>query len=472
MSPSRAHPAHPELADIFRAHGHQLASLSAQQHRVIAAITSCRTAVLGGHVRECDRGCGYQEISYNSCRDRHCPKCQSLARVRWQEARAADLLPVPYFHLVFTIPDALHEVFLAYPRLAYGLLFDAVEKTVREVAANPNNLGAQIGMTAVLHTWTQTLLYHPHLHCIVPGGGLDASGQHWIPTRDNFFLAVRILSTVFRAKLLAALQHAVALGKIAADVRGIQVSKLLRHAARHKWVVYCKRPFAGPQQVLAYLGRYTHRIAISNERIVGMSGDRVTFLYKDRADGDRRKPMTLPAETFLRRFLLHVLPPGFVRIRHYGLLANPVRQKRIALCRELLNVAPETTPSLPRENWEQLLLRLTGQGRHALSAVRGWTPVHYTRDPTPSCALPNRGKGSLTMTRHAENITFRIDRQPPAQGTMRARCSFRPAASPCTTSPIHRTHRKHPAHLDLVLHLRSDRAPLPLPSPTAPQQSP
>jgi len=352
---------HPELADIFRAHGGRLGNLSAQQRRVVAAITSCRTAALGGHVRECDRGCGYQEISYNSCRDRHCPKCQGLARVRWQEARAADLLPVPYFHLVFTVPDALHEVFLAHPRLAYGLLFDAVEKTVRQVAANPNNLGAQVGMTAVLHTWTQTLLYHPHLHCIVPGGGLDASGQHWIPTRDNFFLAVRILSTVFRAKLLAALQHAVVSGKIAADVRGIQVSKLLRHAARHKWVVYCKRPFAGPQQVLAYLGRYTHRIAISNERIVAMSGDRVTFGYKDRADGDRRKHLTLPAKAFLRRFLLHVLPPGFVRIRHYGLLANAVRHERIALCRKLLHVAPETTPSLPRENWEQLLLRLTGQ---------------------------------------------------------------------------------------------------------------
>src|SRR2546426_1727359 len=353
---------HPELADIFRAHGGRLDHLSAQQRRVVAAITSCRTAALGGHVRECDRGCGYQEISYNSCRDRHCPKCQGLARVRWQEARAADLLPVPYFHLVFTIPDALHHVFLAHPRLAYRLLFDAVEKTVREVAANPNNVGAQIGMTAVLHTWTQTLLYRPHLHCIVPGGGLDASGRRWVPTRENFFLAVRILSTVFRAKLLAALANAAASGKIASSIgSGVEVSRLLRQAARRKWVVYCKRPFAGPQQVLAYLGRYTHRIAISNERIVAMNGDQVTFGYKDRADGDRRKHMTLPAEAFLRRFLLHVLPPGFVRIRHYGLLANAVRQERIALCRQLLGVSTEATPSLPREGWEQLLLRLTGE---------------------------------------------------------------------------------------------------------------
>jgi len=379
---------HPELADLFRAHGGRLDHLSAPQRRVVAAITRCRTAALGGHVRECDRGCGYQEISYNSCRDRHCPKCQGLARVRWQEARAADLLPVPYFHLVFTVPDALHVVFLAAPRLAYGLLFEAVERTVREVAAHPRNLGAQIGMTAVLHTWTQTLLYHPHLHCIVPGGGLDASGQRWIPTRENFFLAVRILSTVFRAKLLAALQHAVATGKIAADLRGRPVAKLLRHAARHKWVVYCKPPFAGPQHVLAYLGRYTHRIAISNQRIVAMSGDQVTFLYKDRADRDRHKPMTLPAEAFLRRFLLHVLPPGFVRIRHYGLLANPIRRKRIALCRQLLNVAPETIPSVPPENWEQLLQRLTGHDVTRCpqcGAGRLWT----IRDIPPS-AIPRR----------------------------------------------------------------------------------
>ena len=388
---------HPELADVFRVHGPRLDGLSAQQRRVIAAITSCRTATLGGHVRECDRGCGYQEISYNSCRDRHCPKCQGLARVRWQEARAEDLLPVPYFHLVFTIPSSLHDVFLAHPRVAYGLLFEAVEKTVKEVAANPKNLGAQIGMTAVLHTWTQTLLYHPHLHCIVPGGGLDASGRCWIPTRENFFLAVRILSTVFRAKLLAALESAVASGKISPSVgSGVNVSGLLRQAARRKWVVYCKRPFAGPQQVLAYLGRYTHRIAISNERIVTISGDDVTFLYKDRADGDRRKAMTLPAEAFLRRFLLHVIPPGFVRIRHYGLLANSVRHARIALCRELLGVVAQTTPPAVREGWEQLLLRLTGEdvtrcpncGAGHLHATRGIEPSPSLRRVVERAASP------------------------------------------------------------------------------------
>jgi hypothetical protein len=352
---------HPELADVFRTHGERLSDLTAEQRRVVAALTSCRTAALGGHVRECDCGCGYAEISYNSCRDRHCPKCQGLERVRWQEARAEDLLPVPYFHLVFTVPDSLHDVFLAHPRVTYGLLFAAVEQTVREVAANPKNLGAQIGMTAVLHTWTQTLLYHPHLHCIVPGGGLDPSDGRWVPARENFFLAVRILSTVFRGKLLSALESAVASGRIASSAGGTDVSRLLRKAARYKWVVYSKRPFAGPEQVLAYLGRYTHRIAISNERFVSVEGDAVTFTYKDRADGDRRKAMTLPAEAFLRRFLLHVLPRGLVRIRHYGLLANSVRRHRIALCRSLLGIREKTAPPTPPECWEELLLRLTGK---------------------------------------------------------------------------------------------------------------
>lgn len=353
---------HPELADIFRTHGERLDGLSEQQSKVVAAITDCRTAVLGGHVRECDRGCGYEEISYNSCRNRHCPKCQGMERVRWQEARARDLLPVPYFHLVFTIPSCLHDIFLAKPRLTYNLLFAAVAETLKEVATNPKNLGAEIGVTAVLHTWTQTLLYHPHLHLIVPGGGLDPTRSQWIPTRENFFVSVRILSTVFRAKLLAALEKALASGTIASSLRtGVRVAKLLRRAARRTWVVYAKRPFAGPEQVLAYLGRYTHRIAISNERIVSLDEDQVTFHYRDRTDGDRRKKMTLPALAFLRRFLLHVLPPGFMRIRHYGFLANSVRQKRIELCRQLLGAPPEPAPPAPAEGWEDILLRVTGE---------------------------------------------------------------------------------------------------------------
>ena len=278
------------------------------------------------------------------------------------EARVEDLLPVPYFHLVFTIPSVLHDVFREHPRVAYGLLFSAVAETMKEVAANPKNLGAQIGMTAVLHTWTQKLLYHPHIHCIVPGGGLDPSGCRWTRARENFFLSVRILSTVFRAKLLSGLERAIASRDIKSTVgAGVDVPMLLRRAARRKWVVYSKRPFAGPKQVLAYLGRYTQRIAIGNERIVSMNDDEVAFAYRDRKDGNRRKIMALPAATFLRRFLLHVLPKGFVRIRHYGLLANSVRRERIPLARQLLGVSQETAVPAPPESWEDLLLRLTGK---------------------------------------------------------------------------------------------------------------
>jgi hypothetical protein len=372
----------PEIADVFRNHGDRLGGLSAQQRRVVAAITSCRTAALGGHVRECDRGCGYQEISYNSCRDRHCPKCQGLERARWVEARSEDLLPVPYFHLVFTIPSLLHGVFLDHPRMAYGLLFSAAAETVKEVAANPKNLGAQIGMTAVLHTWTQALLYHPHIHCIVPGGGIDPAGCRWIRARENFFLAVRILSTVFRAKLLAGLEKSIASGDIEPAVgSGADLLRLLRRAARRKWVVYSKRPFAGPKQVLTYLGRYTHRIAIGNERIVSMDDGKVAFRYRDRRDGDRRKLMTLHAEAFLRRFLLHVLPKAFVRIRHYGLLANSVRRERIALSRRLLGVREEIAASAPAEAWHELLLRLTGKDVTCCPNCAG--RLHVTRPIPP-----------------------------------------------------------------------------------------
>lgn len=358
MSGAAASRGQPELADIFRACGDPLTGLSGQQRRVVAAITKCRTAALGGHVRKCEL-CGYSEISYNSCRDRHCPKCQGLERVRWQEARARDLLPVPYFHLVFTIPHSLHELFLAHPKVAYGLLSKTAAATVKEVAENPDHLGARTGMTAVLHTWTQTLLYHPHIHLIVPGGGLDPTGTSWIPARPDFFLPVRVLSEVFRGKLLDAIEKAVAKGEIDARIQDAPISRLLRRAARKKWVVYSKPPFAGPKRVLEYLGRYTHRIAIGNERIVSFTGDEVTFAWRDRADGNQRKLMTLPAREFRRRFLLHVLPAGLVRIRHYGFLANPVRRKRIDQCRKLLG-EPPSEPGAP-EAWDELLLRITGE---------------------------------------------------------------------------------------------------------------
>lgn len=361
MSAPATHAGRPELADIFRTHGHLLDGLGARQRRAVRAVVECRTAALGGHVREC-ASCGHREISYNSCRNRHCPKCQGLDRVRWQEDRGRDLLPVPYFHVVFTIPSVLHEIFLANPRQALGLLFHASAQTLSEVAANPRNLGARVGFTSVLHTWTQTLLYHPHIHCIVPGGGLDATGTRWVAASRDFFLHVRILSTVFRGKLLDMLEQALEAGRLTAP-RRTDVRERLRTAARRRWVVYCKPPFAGPAQVLEYLGRYTHRIAISNERILAMRHGQVTFRYRDRQRGDRSTTLTLPADDFMRRFLRHVLPSGFVRIRHYGLLANGVAAERLARCRELLAAAPLEEPDTEAtpESWEDLLLRLTGK---------------------------------------------------------------------------------------------------------------
>ena len=354
-----------ELAELFRRYGDRLGPLSGRQPHVVRAISSCRTAALGGHVRQCDR-CDHQEISYNSCRDRHCPKCGALAQARWVEARQADLLPVQYFHVVFTIPDALNALFLAQPKTAVDLLFASVAETLQEVALHPKRLGAKIGLIAVLHTWTQTLLYHPHVHCIVPGGGLDPSGNRWIQARPDFFLPVRVLSRVFRGKLLCKLKAKLAGGNPESQA---SLTAALHQAAQPDWVVYCKAPFAGPEQVLRYLGRYTHRIAISNERLVSSQNDQVTFRWKDRAHGNESKLMTLDAVQFLKRFLLHVLPRHLVRIRHYGLLANPVRRERIARCRELLRAPPPEPPAppLPRkdkseeETWLELLFRLTGK---------------------------------------------------------------------------------------------------------------
>ena len=386
----------PELADIFRIHGHRLGGLLPRQRRAAQAIVDCRTAAVGGHVRACDR-CGHQEISYNSCRNRHCPKCQSLERVRWQEAREQALLPVPYFHAVFTIPSELHGIFLANQRQAYGLLFEAVARTLLEVAADPRNLGARIGFTTVLHTWTQTLLYHPHIHCIVAGGGLSADGTRWIAARPDFLLSVRVLSTVFRAKLLALLEEALNKGRIVVPA-GTPPKGVLRLAARRKWVVYCKAPFAGPKQVLAYLGRYTHRIAIGNERILAMQDGEVTFRYRDRAQANRQETLTLPAQDFLARFLLHVLPDRFVRVRHHGLLANGVATQRLARCRELLRIAPVPTPDPEKEpeSWQDLLLRLTGRDVTAcvncrvgrMQIVEDLEPKRHRPVPRPCAASP------------------------------------------------------------------------------------
>lgn len=348
-----------ELADVLRAHAEQLPALSRDQARAARAITICRTGTLGGHVRQCD-ACGHREVSYNSCRNRHCPKCQGLEEIRWREAQEQLLLPIAYHHVVFTTPDALHRLFLDRPRLGYGLLFSAVAETLNEVALRPRNLGARIGFTAVLHTWTQTLAFHPHIHCVVTGGGLHPDGTRWVHARPRFLFAVRILSRLFRAKLLHRLELALEKGKF--RIAPSDARALLRRGANKEWVVYSKPPFAGPRSVLSYLARYTHRIAISNSRLLSLRDGRVTFRWRDRANGDRVRTMTLDAKEFLRRYLLHVVPGGFMRVRHYGLLANASRKESLARCRALLDVKPVAIePDRSEETWQALLERITGR---------------------------------------------------------------------------------------------------------------
>jgi Putative transposase/Transposase zinc-binding domain len=341
-----------EVADIFRAHGPawrdaQRAHLSLAQLKVMSAITQCRTAALGGHVLRCD-GCGVEQVSYNSCRNRHCPKCQSSAAKRWLDARQADLLPVDYYHVVFTLPAPIADIAYQNKAALYGLLFDIAAETLLRIAADPKHLGASIGATLVLHTWGSALTHHPHVHGIVPGGGLAAEGTRWIACRPGFFLPVRVLSRLFRRRFLEELQRLHDDGKLRffgehvglADAAAFKA--WLAPLRQCEWVVYAKRPFAGPQAVLAYLSRYTHRVAISNSRLLAMDERGVTFRWKDyRAKGKtRHKAMTLSPQEFMRRFLLHVLPGGFHRIRHYGLLANSNRRDHLALARELLHVTP------------------------------------------------------------------------------------------------------------------------------------
>ena len=347
-----------ELADIFRQYADRLPSLSPHHARVVRAILHCRTAALGGHVQECDR-CGHQEIWYNSCRDRHCDKCQGLDQARWLQAQQQHLLPIEYHHVVFTLPDLLHPLFRAEPKKTYALLLAAVAETLQEVALRPKNLGAKIGFTCVLHTWTQTLLLHPHIHCIVTGGGLHPDGTRWVHAKPRFLFSVQILTLVFRGKLLHKLEQALKVGTLRRYPTDSQTR--LRAAARKDWSVYSKPPFAGPQQVLHYLGRYTHRVALSNSRLLAMKDGQVTFRYRDRADGNKTKVMTLDAGEFLRRFLLHILPKGFMRIRHYGLLANRSRRTLLQSCRQLLEVPSQPPPQAPPQNWQVLLQRLIGK---------------------------------------------------------------------------------------------------------------
>jgi hypothetical protein len=349
-----------EVADIFRRYGeayrqHHGAAMSTAQRRVMTAIELCRTAALGGHIERCDQ-CGHERNCFNSCRDRHCPKCQSLARVQWIKDRQSELLEVPYFHVVFTVPEEIAAIAYQNKKVVYDILFRVTAETLTTIAADPEHLGAQIGFFAVLHSWGQNLQFHPHLHCVVPGGGLSPDGQRWICCRPNFFLPVRVLSHLFRRLFLESLQKAFDSGKLQLLGRLEPLRErgtFVRHCAELKeqeWVVYAKRPFAGPQQVLDYVGRYTHRVAISNNRLLNIEDDQVSFQWKDYRTGGQVKTMTLSADEFIRRFLLHVLPNGFQRIRYYGFLGNRYRQQKLQQCRRLLGMQmPDLHPALPPE---------------------------------------------------------------------------------------------------------------------------
>ncbi len=338
-----------ELADILRAHGNDFIDrhqLRIQQLKVMGAITRCRTAAMGGHVDKCPQ-CGVdQTISYNSCRNRHCPKCQAQARQRWIAARERELLAVGYFHVVFTLPHELQILVLQNQVELYNLLFQTVAETLREIARDPKHLGADIGFFSILHTWGQNLLFHPHIHCVIPGGGLSPDHTQWIRPQYAFFLPVKVLGKVFRGKFVDGLRLAFR-GKrltFAGQIQHLADSKnfgsFLRTLFRQDWVVYAKPAFGGPEQVVRYLGRYTHRVAISNHRLLSFDGNDVTFLWRDYAHGNKQKKMTVSADEFIRRFLLHVLPTGFVRIRHFGFLANSQRLALLEICRRLLQMAP------------------------------------------------------------------------------------------------------------------------------------
>jgi hypothetical protein len=352
-----------EVADIFRAHADNFIdkhTLGFQKLKVIRAITRCRTATLGGHVDVCPQCGGDPAISYNSCRNRHCNKCQAQARHRWIEARKQELLQTRYFHVVFTLPHELHSLVIQNQAELYNLLFRTVAETLREVARNPEHLGAEIGFFGILHTWGQNVLFHPHIHCVIPGGGISPNRDSWIHPKYPFFLPVKALAKVFRGKFVAGLRNAHRKKRLtcAGSIQHLANAKcfaaFLRTLFRQDWIVYAKPAFGGPAQVIRYLGRYTHRVAISNHRLVSFDGDHVTFRWRDYAGGNKTKTMTISGDEFIRRFLLHVLPKGFVRIRHFGVMANYNRSESIALCRKLLAMIP-LMPSpesrLPNATW-------------------------------------------------------------------------------------------------------------------------
>lgn len=340
-----------EIADVIRAFGDAFLMqyghvVSSTQRRALRDIVRCRTAALGGHVEACDE-CGLVRIAYNSCRNRNCPKCQAAARAEWLDRQAADLLPVEYFHLVFTLPNMIGPVALQNPKRIYSALFCAAANSLSELASDPKHLGAEVGFLAVLHTWGQTLTLHPHIHCVVPGGGLSFDGERWVSCRPGFFLPVRPLSRLFRGKFLALLrqlhqQQGLVLKGIQTELANpLRFARWIDELQESEWVVYAKRPFGGPEQVLKYLARYTHRVAISNHRLAGIAERTVSFHWKDYADENKQKVMTLDGVEFIRRFLQHVMPSGFMRIRHFGLLANRHRTEKLTQCRLVLEAESE-----------------------------------------------------------------------------------------------------------------------------------
>jgi hypothetical protein len=348
----------PEVADVIRNYGARYLERyhpSREQQQVLIDLLECRTASLGGHLKQCDR-CGYEVPVYNSCRNRHCPKCQGASRAAWLQAREQELLDAEYFHVVFTVPNELAGLALQNRRIVYGMLFRAASETLLSIARDPNHLGAEIGYVAVLHTWGQNLHAHPHLHCVVPGGGLSTDGEHWVSCRDGFFLPVRVLSQLFRGKFLAFLQRAYERQELGfhGRVHDLEHPKMwecwLEPLRNKPWVVYSKPPFGGPEQVLKYLARYTHRVAISNQRLVSVDDGKVTFRWKDYAQGNRQRTMTLDGVEFLRRFLLHVLPCGFMRLRYYGFLANRNRAEKLQHAKRLLNGTTPTAENEPSTN--------------------------------------------------------------------------------------------------------------------------
>jgi hypothetical protein len=351
-----------EVADVFRRHGAayrqaHVGHIGRVEHKIMRAIEACRTAALGGHREQC-ADCGFNRQAYNSCRNRHCPKCQGLARAEWLAERQTELLPTQYFHVVFTMPAAVAEIAFQNKAIVYGVLFKAAAETLRTIAADPKHLGAEIGLVAVLHTWGQNLHHHPHVHCVVPGGGPSLDGTRWVSCRPGFFLPVRVLSRLYRRLFLENLQAAFNVGALgffgdlAPLAQPAAFAHLIGQMRRIDWVVYAKPPFGGPERVLAYLGRYTHRVAIANNQVV--------FRWKDYRHHDKAKVMTLAADEFIRRFLLHALPDGFHRIRHYGILANGHRAAKLELCRRLL-AAPTPSPVPPASDYRERYQRLTGR---------------------------------------------------------------------------------------------------------------